>query len=155
MKVEVDSFSGSKIYPGRGILYVRCDSKVFRFQNSKSTSLFHQRKNPRRLAWTVLFRKQHKKGVTEEVQKKRARKFVKHQRAVVGASLDLIKERRSMRPEQRKAKTQEALKVKKEKKKLDKEKRKTEKAKRVAGGFNNLSKQQAKGAYQKVQPSSY
>merc|ERR1739841_176461 len=103
MKVEVDSFSGAKIYPGRGTLFVRGDSKIFRFQSSKSASLFHQRKNPRRIAWTVLFRKQHKKGITEEVAKKRSRKTVKHQRAIVGASLDLIKERRSLKPEVRKA----------------------------------------------------
>nr|6GQV_W Chain W, 60S ribosomal protein L24-A [Saccharomyces cerevisiae]6R84_Y Chain Y, 60S ribosomal protein L24-A [Saccharomyces cerevisiae]6R86_Y Chain Y, 60S ribosomal protein L24-A [Saccharomyces cerevisiae]6R87_Y Chain Y, 60S ribosomal protein L24-A [Saccharomyces cerevisiae] len=62
MKVEIDSFSGAKIYPGRGTLFVRGDSKIFRFQNSKSASLFKQRKNPRRIAWTVLFRKHHKKG---------------------------------------------------------------------------------------------
>jgi large subunit ribosomal protein L24e len=153
MKVEVDSFSGAKIYPGRGTLFIRGDSKIFRFQNSKSASLFHQRKNPRRIAWTVLFRRQHKKGITEEVSKKRSRKTVKHQRAIVGASLDLIKERRSLKPEQRKAKRAEALEVAKEKKKADKEKRKAEKAKLVASGAK-ISKQQAKGAFQKVQASS-
>jgi large subunit ribosomal protein L24e len=153
MKVEVDSFSGAKIYPGRGTLFVRGDSKIFRFQISKSASLFHQRKNPRRIAWTVLFRRQHKKGITEEVSKKRSRKTVKHQRAIVGASLDLIKERRSLKPEQRKAKRAEALEVAKEKKKADKEKRKAEKAKLVASGAK-ISKQQAKGAFQKVQASS-
>ncbi|AWU74878.1 60S ribosomal protein L24-B [Pichia kudriavzevii] len=153
MKVEVDSFSGAKIYPGRGTLFVRGDSKIFRFQSSKSASLFHQRKNPRRIAWTVLFRKQHKKGITEEVAKKRSRKTVKHQRAIVGASLDLIKERRSLKPEQRKAKRTEALAAAKEKKKADKEKRKAEKAKLVASGAK-ISKQQAKGAFQKVQATS-
>ena len=153
MKVEVDSFSGAKIYPGRGTLFVRGDSKIFRFQSSKSASLFHQRKNPRRIAWTVLFRKQHKKGITEEVAKTRSRKTVKHQRAIVGASLDLIKERRSLKPEQRKAKRTEALAAAKEKKKADKEKRKAEKAKLVASGAK-ISKQQAKGAFQKVQATS-
>jgi ribosomal protein L24E len=50
---------------GQGKLYVRGDSKVFRFQNGKSESLFLQRKNPRRIAWTVLFRRQHRKGISE------------------------------------------------------------------------------------------
>jgi ribosomal protein L24E len=50
----------------QGKLYVRGDSKVFRFVSSKSASLFLQRKNPRRIAWTVLYRRMHKKGVTEE-----------------------------------------------------------------------------------------
>ena len=49
----------------KGKLYVRGDSKVFRFVNGKSESLFLQRKNPRRIAWTVLFRRMHKKGDSE------------------------------------------------------------------------------------------
>jgi large subunit ribosomal protein L24e len=44
---------------------VRGDSKFFRFQNGKSESLFKQRKNPRRIAWTVLFRRGHRKGIRE------------------------------------------------------------------------------------------
>ncbi|KAL4917761.1 ribosomal protein L24e-domain-containing protein [Aspergillus aurantiobrunneus] len=65
MRTYDDSFSGQKIYPGKGKLFVRGDSKIFRFQNGKSESLFLQRKNPRRIAWTVLFRRQHKKGISE------------------------------------------------------------------------------------------
>lgn len=64
-QVELDSFSGRKIYPSKGKIFVRGDSKVFRFVNGKSESLFLQRKNPRRIAWTVLFRRQHKKGISE------------------------------------------------------------------------------------------
>lgn len=155
MKIEVDSFSGAKIYPGRGTLFVRGDSKIFRFQSSKSASLFQQKKNPRRIAWTVLYRRHHKKGISEEVAKKRTRKAVKTQRAVVGASLDFIKERRSLKPEIRKAKREEKVKADKEKKKADKEKRKAEKAKSAAaGGSSKISKQQAKGAFQKVAASS-
>lgn len=86
MKVEICSFSGYKIYPSRGKLYVRGDSKVrrcprqrtvvrlaltnlknalafpsslqvFRFLNQKSESLFLQRKNPRKIAWTQVRRR--------------------------------------------------------------------------------------------------
>ena len=49
----------------QGKLFVRGDSKVFRFQNGKSESLFLQRKNPRRIAWTVLCRRQRRKGISE------------------------------------------------------------------------------------------
>merc|ERR1711964_927095 len=77
MRTYDDTFSGEKIYPGKGKLYVRGDSKIFRFQNGKTESLFLQRKNPRRIAWTVLFRRQHKKGISEEVAKKRSRRTVK------------------------------------------------------------------------------
>jgi large subunit ribosomal protein L24e len=144
MKLEIDSFSGAKIYPGRGRLFVRGDSKVFRFQSSKSESLFLQRKNPRRVAWTVVYRRQHKKGITEEVAKKRSRRAVKSQRAVVGATLDVIKERRAMKPEARQAARQQAVKAAKDKKKEAETKKKAERAK---GGkpANNVSKQQAKG----------
>merc|ERR1712036_169392 len=95
MRTYDDTFSGQKIYPGKGKLFVRSDSKVFRFQNGKSESLFLQRKNPRRIAWTVLCRRAHRKGITEEQAKSRRRRQVKSQRAVVGASLDVIKERRN------------------------------------------------------------
>ncbi len=49
----------------QGKIFVRADSKIFRFQNGKSESLFLQRKNPRRIAWTVLCRRQRRKGISE------------------------------------------------------------------------------------------
>lgn len=150
MKVEIDSFSGSKIYPGRGTLFIRGDSKIFRFQNSKSASLFHQRKNPRRISWTVLYRRHHKKGITEEVSKKRARKQVKNQRPIVGASLEFIQKKRGLKPEVRKQERDAKVKVDKEKKKADKA---TRKAAAVAAG-KTFSKQQAKGAFVKVAATS-
>ncbi|KAF8472660.1 ribosomal protein L24e-domain-containing protein, partial [Kalaharituber pfeilii] len=147
---ELDSFSGAKIYPSKGKLYVRGDSKVFRFVNGKSESLFLQRKNPRRIAWTVLFRRMHRKGIAEEVAKKRTRRTVKHQRAIVGASLDVIKERRSIRPEARQAARAQAIKEGKEKKAAAESKKKAEKAKLAAasgrGQAQKISKQGAKGA---------
>ena len=155
MKVEIDSFSGNKIYPVRGTLFVRGDSKVFRFSSSKSASLFHQRKNPRRIAWTVLNRRQHKKGISEETTKRKNRRTVKHQRAIVGASLDLIKERRSQKPQDRKHARDLKLAKDKEAKKAAKASRKAEKAKSAAAGAQSkFSKQQAKGAFQKVHATS-
>ncbi|TID16026.1 60S ribosomal protein L24 [Venturia nashicola] len=157
MRTYEDTFSGQKIYPGKGKLYVRGDSKIFRFQNGKTESLFLQRKNPRRIAWTVLFRRQHKKGISEEVAKKRSRKTVKHQRAIVGASLDVIKERRSMRPEARAAARQQAIKEGKEKKTAAESAKKANKAKTAAtkaAGGAKVSKQGAKGSAPKVQAKS-
>lgn len=49
----------------QGKLYIRGDSKIFRFQNGKTESLFLQRKNPRKISWTTLYRRQHKKGISE------------------------------------------------------------------------------------------
>ena len=155
MKIEIDSFSGAKIYPGRGTLFVRGDSKIFRFQSSKSASLFQQRKNPRRISWTVLYRRQHKKGLTEEATKKRSRKTVKSQRAIVGASLDLIKERRSQKPAERKQARDAKLIKDNEAKKAAKATRKAEKVKSAPSGTSSkFSKQQSKVAFQKVHATS-
>ncbi|KAL7916180.1 60S ribosomal protein L24a [Trichoderma velutinum] len=155
MRTYEDSFSGQRIYPGKGKIYVRGDSKVFRFVNGKSESLFLQRKNPRRISWTVLYRRQHRKGISEEVAKKRTRRAVKSQRAIVGASLDVIKERRSMRPEVRTAARVEAIRQDKEKKAAAQAVKKAEKAKNAATAAKgqaqrNVSKQGAKGAQVKV-----
>ncbi|OXV10398.1 hypothetical protein Egran_01840 [Elaphomyces granulatus] len=159
MRTYDDTFSGQKIYPGKGKLYVRGDSKIFRFQNGKSESLFLQRKNPRRIAWTTLYRRQHRKGISEEVAKKRTRRVVKSQRAVVGVSLDVIKERRSMRPEARAAARQQAIKDAKEKKAASESKKKAEKAKNAVQAAQGKaqriqSKQGVKGAMPKVSAKS-
>ncbi|KAL2108952.1 hypothetical protein VUR80DRAFT_3148 [Thermomyces stellatus] len=158
MRTYDDTFSGRRIYPGKGKIYVRGDSKVFRFQNGKSESLFLQRKNPRLIAWTTLYRRQHRKGVSEEVAKKRTRRTVKSQRAIVGASLDVIKEKRSQRPEARAAARSQAIKESKEKKLASAQAKKAEKAKLAAAAAKGqsgriASKQGSKGAAPKPQAS--
>ena len=91
----------------------------------------------------------------QEVAKKRTRRTVKHQRAIVGASLDVIKERRSQRPEARSAARAAAVKEGKEKKAAAESAKKAEKAKNAAasarGNAAKVSKQGAKGAAPKVQ----
>ncbi|OCF43836.1 hypothetical protein I317_02278 [Kwoniella heveanensis CBS 569] len=57
MRVDRCDFSGYKVYPSRGKVYVRGDSKTFRFLNHKNESLFLQRKNPRKIAWTQVYRR--------------------------------------------------------------------------------------------------
>lgn len=61
--------------------------QVFRFANGKNESLFLQRKNPRKIAWTQVYRRMHKKGITEETAKKRSRRTVKSQRAIYIAGI--------------------------------------------------------------------
>lgn len=144
-KLDIDNFSGYRIYPSKGKLFVRGDSKVevlfyfhcliltllqiFRFASSKNASLFLQRKNPRKIAWTQVYRRMHKKGITEEVAKKRSRKTVKHQRGIVGADLAAIAAKRNqttaVRQQQRLAAITKAKSEKKEKEnKKEKEKAK-------------------------------
>ena len=61
LKTTVCRFSGLRIYPGKGILFVRVDSQQYLFLNKKCKSLYHNRLRPAKLAWTVAYRKQHKK----------------------------------------------------------------------------------------------
>ncbi|KAH9050196.1 60S ribosomal protein L24 [Lactarius hengduanensis] len=146
MKLEIDSFTGYKIYPSKGRLFVRGDSKIFRFGASKNESLFLQRKNPRKIAWTVLYRRMHKKGITEEVAKKRSRKTVKHQRGIVGADLAAISAKRNqstqVRTQQRLAAISQA---KAEKKEKEAKRPKATRPAAPAANLRNVSKQQAKG----------
>ena len=115
VKTDTCSFSGLRIYPGHGIFFVRGDAKGFKFINRKVKSYFTQRLNPRKLAWTIMYRRMHKKGTLEESNKKRARKVNKSAtKAVVGASLELIKARRNQKPEVRAAAREAALREVKE-----------------------------------------
>lgn len=117
-RTEICAFSGFKIYPGHGIIFVRGDSKAFRLLNGKCTAHFKSKKNPRKFDWTVFYRRLHKKGTTEEVAKRRARKTVKVQRAIVGATWEEIVAKRSepesVKKAARTAATEEAKKKKKE-----------------------------------------
>uniref|UniRef100_A0A667Z5N1 Large ribosomal subunit protein eL24 n=1 Tax=Myripristis murdjan TaxID=586833 RepID=A0A667Z5N1_9TELE len=102
-RVELCSFSGYKIYPGHGRRY------VFQFLNAKCESAFLAKRNPRQINWTVLYRRKHKKGQSEEVTKKRTRRAVKFQRAITGASLAEIMAKRNQKPEVRKAQREQAI----------------------------------------------
>jgi large subunit ribosomal protein L24e len=137
--------------------------QIFRFGTSKSESLFLQRKNPRKIAWTVLYRRMHKKGITEEVAKKRSRRTVKHQRGIVGADLAAIAAKRSQSTQVRTAQRLAAIsKAKAEKKDKETKKPKVRCSRLIlhvndlirlqpqrpalpAGNLKNISKQQAKG----------
>lgn len=115
VKTEACSFSGLRIYPGHGIFFVRGDSKGFRFISRKVKSLFTQRLNPRKIAWTTMFRRLHKKGTLEESGKAKKRRANRSAtKAVTGMSLEQIKLKRNQKPEVRAAAREAALREVKE-----------------------------------------
>merc|ERR1712212_509396 len=75
------------------------------------------KRNPRKVTWTVLYRRKHKKGIEEETSKKRTKRTQKFQRAVVGATLQDIMAKRNQKPEVRKAQREQAVRAAKEQKK--------------------------------------
>lgn len=93
----------------------------------------------------------------QEQAKKRTRRTVKSQRGIVGADLDVIKERKTQRPEARAAARQADLTKYKEKKAASEADKKAAKAKSAATGARGtvkqtvVSKQQSKGSAPKVQ----
>lgn len=132
-RTEICNFSGSKIYPGHGKLFVRGDSKSFRLLNGKCEAHFLEKKNPRKYHWTVFYRRLHKKGAAEEVAKKRARKTAKVQRAIVGATWEQIVAKREQPEAVRKATRDAAAEAAKQKKKAEEAKKKAEKIKVFRG----------------------
>merc|ERR1712170_88376 len=125
MKIDLCNFSGYKIYPGHGKKVVKIDGRAFQFLNGKCEKSFGMKRNPRKINWTVLYRRKHKKGLQEEVQKKRTRRTNKFQRAITGATLNDIMAKRNQKPEVRKAQREQAIRAAKEKQKAKEAQRRT------------------------------
>ncbi|GFH25503.1 TRASH domain-containing protein, partial [Haematococcus lacustris] len=85
------------------------------WQGNPCKSLYNNRLRPAKLAWTVAYRKQHKKDQVSEVQRKKRRNLNKSAaRSIVGASLEVINKRRTEKPEVRQASRDAALREVKE-----------------------------------------
>uniref|UniRef100_A0A7R9YQQ5 Large ribosomal subunit protein eL24-related N-terminal domain-containing protein n=1 Tax=Chlamydomonas euryale TaxID=1486919 RepID=A0A7R9YQQ5_9CHLO len=110
LKTTLCRFSGLRIYPGKGVLFIRVDSSQFLFLNKKCRSLFNNRLRPAKLAWTFAYRKAHKKDqVTEASRKKRRNANKSAVRSIAGVSMEVINKRRSEKPEVRQASRDAAL----------------------------------------------
>ncbi|KAI3901178.1 hypothetical protein MKW92_012347 [Papaver armeniacum] len=129
LKTELCRFSGAKIYPGRGIRFIRSDSQLFLFVNSKCKRYFHNKLKPSKLTWTTMYRKQHKKDIAADAVKKRRRVTKKpYSRSIVGATLEVIQKRRAEKPEVRDAAREASLREVKERVKKSKDEKKDKKA---------------------------
>merc|ERR1711894_825523 len=142
MKIELCAYSGYKIYPCRGRTLVKSDGKVFKFLDGRSMKAHLLKRNPRKITWTVLYRRKHNKGIEEEASKKRTKRTQKFQRAVVGATLQDIMAKRNQKPEVRKAQREQAIRAAKEVKKTTK--------KAPAAGAAKAAKPKAAAKAQKV-----
>merc|ERR1712158_104501 len=111
---------GAKIYPSKGRTLIKQDGKTFKFINGRCHKAHLLKRNPRKVTWTVLYRRKHRKGLEEETTKKRTKKTQKFQRAVVGATLSDILAKRNQKPEVRKAQREQAIRAAKETKKTTK-----------------------------------
>eukprot|EP01089_Gocevia_fonbrunei_P012031 TRINITY_DN2737_c0_g1_i1.p1 TRINITY_DN2737_c0_g1~~TRINITY_DN2737_c0_g1_i1.p1 ORF type:complete len:167 (+),score=12.96 TRINITY_DN2737_c0_g1_i1:74-574(+) len=94
MRIEKCWFCGSPVYPGKGICFVRNDSKTFRFCRSKCHKNFKMKRNPRKLRWTKAYRKASGREMildsTLEFEKRRNRP-VKYDRNLVQQTLVVMK----------------------------------------------------------------
>jgi len=117
MKIDLCCFSGYKIYPGHGRTLIKGDGKSYKFASSRAHKAHLLKRNPRNTSWTVLYRRKHKKGIEEDLTKKRTRRAQKFQRAVVGATLQDIMAKRNQKPEVRKAQREQAVRAAKDTKK--------------------------------------
>mmetsp|Transcript_46905 Transcript_46905/g.69385 ORF Transcript_46905/g.69385 Transcript_46905/m.69385 type:complete len:184 (-) Transcript_46905:360-911(-) len=106
MRIEKCYFCSGPCYPGHGVVFVRNDSKQFRFCRSKCHRNFNKKRNPRKVAWTKSYRKTRGKELavdsTFEFEKRRNRP-VKYDRDLMGKTIAAmqrvseIKERREAR----------------------------------------------------------
>merc|ERR1711953_854459 len=94
--------------------------KSYKFLSGRTHKAHMLKRNPRKVTWTVLYRRKHKKGIEEETAKKRTKRTQKFQRAVVGATLQDIMAKRNQKPEVRKAQREQAIRAAKELKKTAK-----------------------------------
>ena len=114
MKKDVCSFSGLPIHPGHGRRYVPSmvvsTKPVLPFVSKKARALFLKKRNPRKFAWTIAFRRTMKKGTQEEAAKRRQRRTKKTAtRGFTGMDFDAMQKKKTERPADRRAARTAAL----------------------------------------------
>ena len=138
IKTQLCAFSEYRMYPSIGRCFFRKDGQVIWLSSSKAISMYHQKKKPQKLAWTMAWRRMHKKATDSHRAKRRTRKIVKVQRAVVGISKDDLARKKTENKSKRNAARELNVKAIKERKKLAKQQKKAQK--KLKGGKTSFTK---------------
>jgi len=109
VKTDLCHFSEYKIYPGHGQKFVGKDAKITFFLNQKVERLFHQKIKAAKLTWTQAWRRMNRKGKVEVGGRRKGKKAMKFQKAIVGLSLDDMRKKKAVRTELRSAAKEQAV----------------------------------------------
>merc|ERR1711966_8884 len=100
IKTETCSYSGFKIWPGRGKTMVRMDQKMFRFVRGKDEACHLMKRRNLTTKWTVHYRRINKKGISAEEATKRRKnkKATAVRRDISGLPMELLNKAKAARP---------------------------------------------------------
>ncbi|CAO0803573.1 unnamed protein product [Mucor circinelloides] len=115
-------FCSGPCYPGHGTMFVRNDSKTFRFCRSKCHKNFKMKRNPRKVRWTKAFRKASGKEMvidsTFEFEKRR-NVPVRYDRNMMATTIKAMKRVQEIRAKRERAFYKNRMAGNKEKEKED------------------------------------